>query len=400
MTTHEMSALVRWLVIIALGVATAGMVAVSLRANYLFGYGFGQTPEKAQVFGWANVAADIWKVTGLVLVTSLWRARRKRFALLLTPIWLLCLLWGIAGAIGVYAQDRSSVVGGREAKGADYRDVGASLKDLDAKLKKLGNERTVKQVDAAIAAVLARPVMRGERVRGTVGSLSNNCTKADRATADACEEVARLRETRATAEEAERLETRQTELAAQLTKLREAGGSLPADPVAELLAWLSRGQLNVRDIAFGFPLVFALLIEIVSAFGPAGLVAFAEATRPTMPAHSTVTEPAMTRLGELEPAPARLGAQGRVVTWMAERTEPTSATSAIGVETLHADYEVWCLGKNLSAAALNDFQDEFDALRDVPELAGKIRKFAHRYYGIRLVDRKVAKLPVRKQDNA
>ena len=78
MTTNETSRIVRWLVIIVLGAATAGMVAVSLRANYLFGYGFGQTPEKAQVFGWANVAADLWKVAGLIVITSLWRANQKR----------------------------------------------------------------------------------------------------------------------------------------------------------------------------------------------------------------------------------------------------------------------------------------------------------------------------------
>ena len=66
MTTNETSRLVRWIVIIVLGAATAAMAAVSLRANYLFGYGFGQTPEKAHVFGWANVAADLWKVGGLI----------------------------------------------------------------------------------------------------------------------------------------------------------------------------------------------------------------------------------------------------------------------------------------------------------------------------------------------
>ena len=41
MTTNETNQIVRWLVIIVLGAATAGMAAVSLRANYLFGYGFG-----------------------------------------------------------------------------------------------------------------------------------------------------------------------------------------------------------------------------------------------------------------------------------------------------------------------------------------------------------------------
>jgi hypothetical protein len=100
MTTNETNQIVRWLVIVVLGAATAGMAAVSLRANYLFGYGFGQTPEKAQVFGWANVAADLWKVSGLILIASLWRAHQKRFALSLMPIWALCFVWGLAGAIG------------------------------------------------------------------------------------------------------------------------------------------------------------------------------------------------------------------------------------------------------------------------------------------------------------
>ena len=51
MTTNETNPIVRWLVIAVLSAATTAMVAVSLRANYLFGYGFGQTAEKAHVFG-------------------------------------------------------------------------------------------------------------------------------------------------------------------------------------------------------------------------------------------------------------------------------------------------------------------------------------------------------------
>lgn len=377
---NETSRLVRWLVILVLGAATTAMIAVSLRANFLFGYGLGHTDEKGQVFGWANVAADLWKVTGLIVITSLWRAQKKRSALMLLPVWLLCLLWGLVGAIGVYAQDRSAVIGGREAKAAAYNDVERELREIDGKVGRLGRPRTVMQVDATIASVLARPVMAGERILGTVGKLSANCAKEMRATAEACLEVASLREERAAGEEEERLETRTTELRNLLTTLRDAGGALPADPVSELLAWLSRGQLQVRDIAFGFPLAFALLIEIVSAFGPAGIVAYAEATRRT----DVAPQRDMTRSGELVPAVARLGEQGRVVTWMSERTEPTVSTSAIALDALHADYEVWCMGKSVVAAPLEVFGDEFDRVRDVPELAGKIRKFGSRYYGIRL----------------
>jgi hypothetical protein len=396
MTTNETSRIVRWLVIIVLGAATAGMVAVSLRANYLFGYGFGQTPDRAHVFGWANVAADLWKVGGLIVITSLWRAGQKRSALSLMPIWVLCVLWGLVGAIGVYAQDRTALIGGREAIAATYKDAERELAEIDGKLQTVKTERSITQVDAAIAAVMARPIMAGERVRGTVGKLSSNCTKDERPTAEACLEVASLREERAAAEEVARLEIHKAALRSQITKLREGGGSLVPDPVAELFAWLSRGQLSVRDIGFGFPLVFAFLIEIVSAFGPAGVVAYAEATRGTSDI-STKTQLDMARSGELLPAAAGDGQHGRVVKWMADRTEPTGDTSAITLDDLHADYEVWCIGKNMSAAKCDAFGDEFDRVREVPELAGKIRKFGSRYYGIRLVASNIAQLQPRKK---
>ena len=69
--TSASGQLLRVSVIAALGVATGAMFFVSMRGNYLFGYGIGQTPEKRELFGWANVAADIWKAFGLIVLTVL-----------------------------------------------------------------------------------------------------------------------------------------------------------------------------------------------------------------------------------------------------------------------------------------------------------------------------------------
>ena len=143
-------------------------------------------------------------------------------------------------------------------------------------------------------------------------------------------------------------------------------------------------------------MVFAFLIEIVSAFGPAGVVAYAEATRRASDVTST-TQPDTARSGELLPAAASDGEHGRVVKWMADRTEPTGDTSAIPLDDLHADYEVWCIAKNMNAAKCDAFGEEFDRVREVPELAGKIRKFGNRYYGIRLVASNIAQLQPRKK---
>src|SRR5262249_38302174 len=158
------------------------------------------TPERAQVFGFANLAADLWKVAGLIVISGLWRARQRRLALTLLPIWVLCLLWGLGGAVGVYAQDRTQLVGNREAKVASYKDVEREIEEIDVRLHGLTTWRTVGQIDASIAAVLARPIMIDERIRGTLAKLSNGCTKEGRATTEACLEVAALREERASAE--------------------------------------------------------------------------------------------------------------------------------------------------------------------------------------------------------
>lgn len=105
----------------------------------------------------------------------------------------------------------------------------------------------------------------------------------------------------------------------------------------------------------------------------------------------------MARSGELVLAAASGGEPARVVKWMADRTEPTGDTSAITIDELHADYEAWCFGKRLRATAFDDFANEFDRVREVPQLAGKIRKFGARYYGIRLVTSNVMRLTSRKK---
>ena len=402
MMTNDTSRFVRWLVIIILTAATVGMFLISMRANYLYGRGIGQTPETKEAIAWANVGADLWKGFGLIVVAALWRGGRQRAALATSLTWVVCLFFSITSAIGIYVQERTTLTGSREAKHASYEDAKKELADTEAKLKGLGQQRASAQVEAAIAAVLARPVMVGERVRGTVATLSASCTKNDARTAQACREVAELREELAAAHEAAKLDARAASLRQQVKELRERGGTLPPDPVGEFWAWITRGFVTVTAVGFGLPLFFALMIELVSAFGPLAIVGYAEATRQSgsdMLTPSVAAGRDVSRLGVLRRGDATVieQATGRIVQYMADRTEPTVDPSAITIEELHADYEVWCLGNGLQPLSRDDFTVEFDRVRGVPQLEGKIRKFGSRYYGIRLVDRKIARLPTRKR---
>lgn len=375
----------RWIVLLGLSLATGLMLAVSLRGNFLYGYSLGQTDEKRLLFAWANVGADVWKAFGLIAASVLWRAAHRRAALFASIAWLMCLLFAINSALGIYVQDRAALTGTRAATYASYTDAEKQLAALEQRLHERPTTPTPGEINAAIDAVLARPVVTGGRVRGTVATVSQNCAKIDARTKNACAELSQLRTERAAAVETQKFEEQATALREEIAALRTHGGTIAPDPVGEFYAWATDGFVSVRDVGFGFPLFFALLIEVVSALGPPTIAAYAEATRKNAGVH-----------GVLEPATAgpvlpRQGAAGfgepqQVVAWIAARAVPAAPNAAISLRDLHADYLTWCAEEGCEALGVVAFEQELDAARALPELVGKTRKFGDRYYGIALKD--------------
>jgi hypothetical protein len=145
--------------------------------------------------------------------------------------------------------------------------------------------------------------------------------------------------------------------------------------------------VSVRDVGFGFPLFFALLIEIVSAFGPATIVAYAEATRGRPTGHGTL-EPATAGFDMARQAAAGSGelVQADVISWVAGRCVPVGGKRAIRLEELHSDYLQWCAARRRDAAKIATFEQAFDRACELPELAGKIRKVGKRYLGVGLAE--------------
>ena len=78
---RKLSTPMRWFVLSVGSLATAAMLCISMRVNFLFGYSLGQTPERAEVFGWVSVISDLWKALGLIIVVVLFRERRQWAAL-------------------------------------------------------------------------------------------------------------------------------------------------------------------------------------------------------------------------------------------------------------------------------------------------------------------------------
>jgi hypothetical protein len=132
------------------------MALVSLRANYLFCYGFVQ---KHKFLGGQNLHR---------LVES--DREQKRFA---AP----CCRFGFyVGGVGVDpAGSHRTHWRPRSARAATYPDATQELKEIDAKLDGVKTRRVAAQIDAALAALLARPITVDEGMSGTLGKISGSC---------------------------------------------------------------------------------------------------------------------------------------------------------------------------------------------------------------------------------
>src|SRR5271167_5013790 len=117
----------RWLFLIIGGIATAAMLLISMRLNFLFGFSLGQTPEKAWVFGCVSVISDAWKGLGPVLILALLRERRWPSAAAAASIWIVCFIYSVASALGVAIEDRAARTGGRQTLQMNYADVEAEI---------------------------------------------------------------------------------------------------------------------------------------------------------------------------------------------------------------------------------------------------------------------------------
>ena len=226
----------RWLVLCAGGHATAAMLGISMRVNFLFGYSLGQTPERAEVFGWVSVISDLWKALGPMCFIALFRARRQWTGAAASAIWAACLFYSVTSAVGAAIEDRSSRTGNREILVMNYDEFTAEAKRLEDKRSDLLKHRPAPIVEAAIKALLMRPVESNRRIPSTVGEASGNCQHADQKTIDACAEVGQLREELAAAKAENELDREITKLKDQARDLRERGAIKSSDPQAELLS--------------------------------------------------------------------------------------------------------------------------------------------------------------------
>ena len=371
------------LTLLTLGtVAMLAAIAVTMRFNFLYGYGLGQSSESAWLFGWANVFVDCWKVLSGIFATLLWRRGRKAAAIAAAIIWFVALLWACNSAVGVGLKDRALAATGRERVRLTYDETVQQLGQTERRRAAIGNIHSAAEITATIESELAKPVMSGGRISGTVGSLSSACSKTDKRTANACADVAKLRETHAAAVEHARLGDEIERLRQRVATLRGEGALAARDAHEDFLARISARWLGVANIPAAISIFFALVLELISALAPVVVSAYADAGQGRVRAAAPSEEVDMPGNGDSR---INVGLAEHIETFIVEQTRPAPESVSTEVDAIFADYAEWCAANNEIPLLRAEFTQAVDCYFSGSAHGLIVRRQASRYVGLQLV---------------
>ena len=277
----------RWIVVAIVGLASAGLIAVSVSMNFAFGSSFGRTVFESYAYGAAFGFADILKVAAPLVVANSFGNRRWGAALLALLLWATFTLCSAISAIGFASANRTFAVDTRTVQGALNQSRLASLEADQSELRRL-RER------------LASPELgRSERLQLTAT--------------------------------AQRLEVA---IGATRGKLEDAAPVVSTpNPQAHTLASLTGSGID--KVETGLILLVALLVEM-GGLGPFVTMNLAKVPRPT----KVPVEVATTRGPAPQPDHTALGEMHRfeLPTGMSSNT-PRLIYSAADAENLETDLE-------------------------------------------------------------
>jgi hypothetical protein len=127
----------RWIVVAIVGIASAGLLAVSVSINFAFGSSFGRTVLESYAYGAAFGFADILKVAAPIVVANSFGNRRWGAALLALFLWGTFTACSAVSAIGFASANRTFTVDTRTVQAALNQSRLASLEADQSELRRL-----------------------------------------------------------------------------------------------------------------------------------------------------------------------------------------------------------------------------------------------------------------------
>lgn len=315
------------------------MCAVSGAMNYLFMASLGKTPLEGQVLGAASAAADVLKALLPFFIAWSWAAKRRVAAVSGTLAFLFFAGFSLLSAIGFAADNRGTLVDGREGISQAYTRVQRSLGEAETRRNALPTHRPATVVTEEI----------GAHRQNRRWNATKECANATEGESRAfCAEYFRLRAELAAAQESQRLSDQIATLQAESATLRENGAGQDSDPQTSLLSRIT-GQKS-EPVRLALTIAVALLVEIGASLGL--FLASGHLARPVLAASAL---------------PAEMAA-GCVEEFCLEALTAAPRASLTMDELLGA-YQAWCTTKNVRALDAAAFRSAFAAIAKAIGLA-------------------------------
>ncbi len=221
-------------------IAASVLLLVSAAMNYRFGFSLGKTPADGQIYGAASAAADCFKALVPFFFFAAWRNRMWSQAFAAAVVWVVVTGYSMTSALGHAALNRLDITGQRAAASADYKDMRADTKRAQDQLTWIPAHRPPETVAAELNVHKAQRYW----------LVTKECTEVTGKSArEYCQQFHKLSAELASGREAQKLETRISDIGTKLA--RAAGGTVmaEADPQASVLAKVTGVEL--RDSADG-----------------------------------------------------------------------------------------------------------------------------------------------------
>lgn len=240
-----------------LGVIAAGiLLVVSAAMNYRFGFSLGKTAMDGQIYGLASAAADCFKALVPFFLFAAIRNRMWSQAAAAAVVWTVVTGYSMTSALGHAALNRLDTTGQRAVEANTYKDMRAEAKRAQDQLAWIPQHRPVQTVQADISG------LKDQRLWKSTDGCADVTGKTTR---EFCQQFHRLSAELGSAQQAEKLGARVTELNGKLAAVSGGTVMAEADPQASVLAKLT--GLDIASVQTALTIFVALLIEIGSAFG-------------------------------------------------------------------------------------------------------------------------------------
>lgn len=345
---NETPRILPWLAVLV----SVGLIFVSITLNGRMAYRSADTVLDAWIYAVAAGLGDALKAYAPFAAFAGYRNRDWVAVVAAGLVFVVISAFTFSAEFGfalLHRTERQAERATQVERRSDLRERYTRVRDT---LSSLGSQRSLEEIDAALAAKRSSVVIERNR---SVADVSQNCTLVRWETREACAEIARLVQERALSSRVAMLTRELAELAEKMDQIRlYRGGDDPqSEGLRVLLSWLG----DVPNMDKMLALFVAAMIELGSGLGLYISMTPWRSAAPVMPQAENSKRTWVPRRRVV----AAVGARGSVAEFAAFRLV-SLPVGVVAARDAYKDYKRWCETVGVKPYAFTPWRSQFFAL--------------------------------------